>query len=304
MAISFRFKDKNKPGNSRSSIIVFVSGVIFYFLLNSILLPISSDGFFGFYVKAFREADVLFMIRQNILYYYDILRYVFGQGEGILFRISSITKYVLIYGFLFGMIITWIKRFEFGDLVFILYLAILLIYPYQAGGFRFLIPIIPFFLKYIGVSIKTILEMVRLPKTDLLASIFVSLVFLQNIQGVFQIIQRQNRMEEGPQSPHAQSTLGFIKNDLPEDAVIVFAKPRAISFYTGKKSAALSRRISFVEMHNAFQRTNTHYIMIKANDEEVNDPKLREYVSVYKDELRVLWQNEGFTIYTDNFAKQ
>src|SRR5206468_2190149 len=110
--------------------------------------------FFSFYQRAFNEYNILEMIGANAIYYYEVLKNFFSQGNGIWFYISNTIKYLMIYGFLLGMIISWKKKFGFDDLVFTLYLIVLFIYPYQAGGFRFWIPIIPFLFKYIAIALK------------------------------------------------------------------------------------------------------------------------------------------------------
>src|SRR6185436_13805254 len=127
------------------SLVILLIGTAIYFLLNKIIFNSGAGDFFSFYHQAYKDENVAAMVKANISYYYEVLKYYFNQGDGIWRSISQITQYVFIFGFVAGMVYKLaVKRNpELVDLAFISYAIIILVYPYQAGGFRFLVPIIP-----------------------------------------------------------------------------------------------------------------------------------------------------------------
>jgi len=281
---------------------VLVFGFLTYVLLNSVFYPMPSGSFFQFYERAFHQENIGAMIQANARYYYEVLKYFFNQGGGIWLHISNITKYVMVYGLITGILFAVLglsnRKFRFDDLVFIIYFIILFIYPYQAGQFRFWIPLIPFVLKYITISFRTILLWIGFSMKSIELTIIglIVIVLMQNINGIENTIGNQRRTENGPQIPSAAIMFSFIRN-LPSDIVVAFVKPRALSFYTNKKAAYVIRTISAKQNYEAMQRMNVHYFLIGTNNKQLTDLPMQKIIVSYKDKMRIIWQNGDFILY-------
>src|SRR5258708_2348352 len=143
------------------------------------------------------------MIKANAVYYYEVMKWFFNQGDGLWYRISSVTKYILVYGFILGLILRIFfgvqkhgvaspfnpkieisnrESMPFDEMVFILYFIVLMVYPYQAGGFRFWVPVLPFLFKYIMAAFKTVLQWIKIPRPEIIITALIIAVFIQNLQ--------------------------------------------------------------------------------------------------------------------------
>lgn len=104
--------------------------------------------------------------------------------------------------------------------------------------------------------------------------------------------------EEGPQETPAAEAFEYISH-LPEEAVVVFLKPRALSFYSGKRAAYVTRNVEPEEIRDLFRRMNAHYFLLCSQNEEVNDAILKKFIADHKSELRLIWHNNNFELYSD-----
>ena len=51
-------------------------------------------------------------------------------------------------------------------------------------------------------------------------------------------------------------------------------------------------------MQEAFRRINVHYFLINNSDPELRDVQLNDFISIYKDELKLIRQDGDFMIYS------
>jgi hypothetical protein len=308
--IRWKQRSSSQVSNFKFQISVFAVGFLTYFLLNSVFYPMSSGSFFEFYQRAFQGENSWAMIQANAVYYYEVMKYFFNQGGGIWLHSSNVTKYIMVYGLMLGILFTVFgllnrkskfvnRKFQFDDMVFVLYFIILFTYPYQAGGFRFWIPVIPFLLKYINVAISASLGFMRLEKrsANFIMVALLAIVCLQNMDGIKAVINSEKSIEDGPQKQSSLNMLDFVKKILPSDAIIAFVKPRALSFYSDKKTAFAVRTLTPEQNYEAMRTMNVHYYLLGKNDPQLNDKPLKNVIAVYADKVKVFWQNDDFILY-------
>ncbi len=139
-------------------------------------------------------------------------------------------------------------RFK-ADLLFVLYVALYLLVLWswpEWQGYRFLFPLLPFFVYFAVQGIRVTLE--RLPdnrkgifrKSAYIYLLLLAALFAYNAGWEAYINLRENREINGPFDPFSMETYEFIKNETPPDSVIVFFKPRAMHLMTNRNSLALT----------------------------------------------------------------
>ncbi len=274
----------------RSAIIVLVSSAAIFLLLNNILFSTASTNFFQYYKNAFSFSGIVNQISVNATYYYEVLKYFFSQGEGIWQKISNITKYFFVFSFIIGLLYSIItRRNQLLNAVTLVYIGVLLFYPYQAGGFRFLIPIIPLIILFSIIGFQNILKVRRywLIPVGLL-------LLIQNYDGFRWIVRTQHEIEDGPQKPAAMAAFGYIQNKLKPTDVVAFIKPRALTFYTSVRTATVAYDVNAEQAVAAFDKMS--FFLIASNNDALRDDKLEHYINIRN--VQIVWQNEDFKLYS------
>ena len=281
----------------KKSSIVIVSALLFYLLLNALLFPIPSTGILKFYAHAVRGENFAKWLILNLEYYYYVFLNFFATMGGSWLWLSTFTKFILLALIPIGIVLTWYQRAGYDDWLFIAYLLVLFIYPYLGGGFRFLLPVMPFILKYIYTGFSSLISMTKV-KSPAPGFAFLLVVLLQYTPGIIGQVKSMDYNEEGPQEALAVEAFEYIRR-LPEEAVVVFLKPRALSFYSDKRAAYVPRNVKPDEVRGLFRKMNAHYFLLCSQNEEVNDVILKKFIADYKSELRLIWHNNNFELYSD-----
>jgi hypothetical protein len=113
-------------------------------------------------------------------------------------------------------------------------------------GYRFLFPMLPFFVYFALQGIRATLDRVGENQKTILqkgAYAYLLLVvglFAYNAGWNAYINLRDGREINGPFDPFSRATFTFIQTETPPDSVIVFFKPRAMRLMTGRDALALT----------------------------------------------------------------
>jgi hypothetical protein len=135
------------------------------------------------------------------------------------------------------------------DLLFVIYVALYLLVVWtwpEWQGYRFLFPVLPFFIYFALQGIKATLDKAGKNQRVILQIgtyaylLLIASLFAYN-SGVNAFANlRADREINGPFDPYSIETYEFIKNNTPPDSVIVFFKPRAMRLMTGRDALALT----------------------------------------------------------------
>ncbi len=199
------------------------------------------------------------------------LRCKFCCGLDSFFGLIKFKKYPLMVTFLLG------------------YLALIVIFPFT-GGFRFLLPVVPLIIVVANTGFP------KLVKFQSVVTILLLLILNIAYQPHRQyIIAKQNEVVDGPQMPEAQELFTYINTNLEKEDVIVFSKPRALTYYTGIKTAATLWEIDEDEFIRQTKNLGaTHYLAYTG----IEYYALNDFVKSNYNNLEVLYQNEKFILYT------
>ena len=153
-----------------------------------------------------------------------VKEYDSSSGNVLVFR------YLVLGLFLYGAFKSVKDNLHY--LVFIgLSIVLYLLWPYTQG-LRFLYPILPFVLFFAFKGLESVSQKVKVKNLALYIGIIIC---------AFPIIRSINAsMEQAPKTrdmverPEIQEAFVFINENLPEDAVVGFHKPRVLRLYTGR----------------------------------------------------------------------
>jgi len=222
----------------------------------------------------------------NIASYSRLFREFFASlpGQGLFFG----TFVVL---FFIGLV----AKFK-ADFLFVpyaaLYLIVLWTWP-EWQGYRFLFPVLPFFLYFAIQGIKVTLDKASENQKAILQKgahaylLLIVFLFAYNASLNAYANLRDGREINGPFDPYSIETYDFIKNNTPPDSVIVFFKPRVMRLMTDRDALALTEcdRISEGDFLALSKKVGENLQIPPERIDECNLP------------LDVVFQNRRFTVY-------
>ena len=141
-----------------------------------------------------------------------------------------------------------LARFK-ADLPFVIYLALYLLVLWtwpEWQGYRFLFPMLPFFIYFAFQGIRMTLHKLGKDRRAVIqkgACAYLALIaalFAYNAGWNAYVNLRDDREINGPFDPLSMETYEFIRNETPPESVIVFFKPRAMRLMTGRDALALT----------------------------------------------------------------
>lgn len=276
-----------------SGVMLPLIAVAFYYLLNYLLFNLPHDAFKA-PADIFTFTHIHDTILFNLNYYMDIWQDPLDTDlENKYVFISTLGKSILLGGVAWGFLIRIKNKFSFHEIFVLVYMLVLLVYPYAHSGFRFLIPVAPFLMLYLYESLKVICNKIEMRKTVFTSCIALSVILLYKYDWE-KISNSQSFIPEGPQRPYAQEIFTFIMDTTKQKDRILFTKPRALSLYTGRESFVNNpeEELSFIE--EQIVKFNLKYIL---TCKELPNAALNNYVEKNIHKLKVIKSNDVFTLY-------
>ena len=297
-AIRKRFIEKDKTPVSKCvcGFLVGVGSILVYLLLNNMLFAVpQAEG--GSYIGIWGEESFYSTLLLNLAYYTEQFQYFFSPWGGSWNFLALILKAVIFTFTLLGLIRSFSRRLELIDMIVILYLAVLLIYPYRHAGIRFLWPVMPLLVFYLARGLETVSIMPKVSKTAKV--IFLGCLVLVSYLHMFGIILiTQNQTLEGPQQPLAVEAFEYIRNNTAEDDLILFAKPRVLALYAERKSMANHIERSPKEIADLIIQHDVDWVLTHT---VISDQAIHDFVRDQDLICEYFWSNEKFVLYKVTF---
>jgi hypothetical protein len=111
-------------------------------------------------------------------------------------------------------------------------------------------------------------------------------------------------IEEGPHRSESMAMFEYIADHTAGDDVIVFAKPRALALFTGRRAAIFHRTDDDRRLWYFFDRIHATYIVAFANDRPLADDEersmaefLRDFIDRNGPRLESVYANADFRVY-------
>lgn len=230
-------------------------------------------------------------IRYNLLFYIKIPSEFFS---GFYSKIALIMHGAGLPLFFFGMLKR--RNTDFHMIIFgALYMTHLIVWPYTQG-FRYLLPIIPFYIYFVLVGVASISD----SRDQLLhaswkigSGCMIILILLMSWKASFKSLSIAGSnlgiKEMGPYFPTAQDLFAYIKDQTDEDSIIIFFKPRVLRLYTNRPSI-------MIEQKDQIKRGD--YLCIQNLKDGYNQIDQSDIDSLLASDLiQLLYQNSDFQFY-------
>ena len=185
---------------------------------------------------------------------------------------------------------------EIIEWFFIFYLIMLLFLPNHNASFRLLVPLGFILLFYAVTGLKTIQFLTGIPtwKKAVISGLIILLLF---IPGIYNIARSGSNTLEGPQRESSAEAFHYISKNVPAEAVVVFAKPRALALYAGCHSLADPFTTDPVQIHLQVMEARATYLLIH---DKLTEETMKRYSRVMQARLTKLWENKEFVLYKIN----
>lgn len=271
---------------------LLVAYVVIFTLISRLVFD-SMGSVFGAYISSFSLLDFSRDILHNLSYYSLIFRNFFYPAGGVWEFGSVLLASFMIVFTLLGMIIRMVRKFSFPDLIVLVYLLVIMVYPYRGSGFRFLLPLLPFFVLYAVEGIVHFKSGFRISNQKLLSLVGVLVLFLY-LEGILRIISEQDKHIEGPLKPEAQEVWDYIRENTPEDCTLAFFKPRVLGLFADRKSLRAPSETGPAQLDDYYKRYGVAYLLVIDPYSPINQ---RNYIKHYQDSLKVVFENPRFRLY-------
>ncbi|MFA5973572.1 MAG: glycosyltransferase family 39 protein [Lentimicrobiaceae bacterium] len=290
-----RHKIKATEFATRGGILILIPFLIYY-MINLYIFKIPSGGSIRDYLLFYDPVNLIKTIPENLAQYIEVLRYLYVPQAGIFNGLSSLLGSLMVTMMLLGFIKRMMQGPQVIDWCFIFYGIMLLGYNYNNSGSRFLVPLGFIFLFYAVTGLKTVQLLPQVPawKKAISSGILIMLLFMP---GLISIIRLGGNTLEGPQQKSAIEAFSYISKNVPADAVVVFAKPRALALYAGCQSLADPATTDPTLLHVQITKANASYLLIYS---KLTSESMIRYSQVMQNRLTKQWANNEFVLYHIN----
>lgn len=216
----------------------------------------------------YRTTTVWKSIGESSNYFLELIlrSFHYYPSDGFMFATAHVFVYMVLAFAIIGFIATVKKGLSVSDFYFIL-LTVFMLYFSQRQGVRFILSILPIYLLYAYRSAAMILPGLFNTKGRILAI----LITIYYIALGYNEMERSTRIipEGNIPSANDEKAFAYLRNNISDSDVIIFAKPRALCLFTHKRTMVAARQLPADSNKVLFSRVNAKYILINAalNDE-------------------------------------
>ncbi len=243
------------------------------------------------YLRIFNLNDLISTLNVSVYSYVEAIRTHFlinpfpGGWLGLLVGAAFLTFAVT--GFLMAMN----KHPGIIEYFFIVYVIMLLVYPYTHAGFRFLLPLAPILLMYAVRPVAALFQ----GKWIRWVIVACGALILYSYQPSLAEKHKSRRIkQEGPYRPEVQLAFEKVKSLTNENHLIVFLKPRVLAWIIERPCMSHHPAATPEAMEKIFlEKGATHFLVYTG----LHDPALHVYLSSYPDAFDCIYADEKFTFY-------
>ncbi len=231
------------------------------------------------------------MMTENVYYYSEILRTFFIELSSSELWFGALFGSAILTFFITGLIISIANKPGLNEWIILVYFGLLLIYPYQHSGFRFLIPIAPLILYY---SAQTVLSLKPGKGGVYLSLIIAGMMLTEYYPRLLIIHESSKNIQEGPYSAHVKNAFAEITKLTNNQDLIAFNKPRVLYHFTKRRSMSHKPGSSVAQMDIQFMNNKPNFYLLYTG---LMDPSLEQYIIANQSNIELIWQDDFFKFY-------
>lgn len=268
--------------------------LLVYLLIKSLVFKTIFTDEISWYRTVFVWQHLPSLMWQQLMYYIEVFKVFFSYD--LPSWPNKLIKVSFIIFMLFGCIQSWRKQVQLLDVFFIAYLLVLLFYPYQAEGMRFLLPLLAISIYYVWLGLQTFKHLLKV-NHPYFESFYLGLVMLAQLYTLGIFLQKQTEIK-GPQDRYAAQAFDSIQNHTLKTDAVAFCKPWTMPLYA--KRTALSYRLdeTLPELLADMTKHKVHYILLASDSSHVAvyNAILAKQLP-YNYHFKSIWKNADFVLY-------
>jgi hypothetical protein len=268
------------------------STVFLYLLLSKVLFPGKQDSY-TFFSTLFDWNNLGDVALTTSNYYIQVLQDFFHPNAGQWNFVPLIVKAFALSFFLLGILLKLLQQRSVVDYVLLLYLTVLICYPNTSQGFRFLFPLCGIFFYYIIYAFQSIRLETTVSSAWIVSAIGLVVLFTYK-HAVTELIHTQDTVLMGPQEQESLEAFAYIRQHVPEEAVLVFIKPTVSALYTDRNSLGYRWDQDAASMDKKFDEVGARYFL---NSIDMKAQSLDEYLLRHQQSIDTVFANGKFQLY-------
>ena len=243
------------------------------------------------YADQLLPQNILDNMLGNLTYFYEVLNdhlFRYFEDQPIVFNALLIIYLTLAVIGIFESR----NKLRYHIWFLLLYLMIILVYPYRFSGFRFILPIHGIMILFSGIGAYRILKSTAFRHSGVF---MIALAYMSTHLSWWKpMVANQGITQPGPQHPSSLEFFEFIKQDTGAVQPILFNKPRVLNLYTGKSSVSNETWSDGSEIPALIEKFDIQDIAICT---DLPHPGLSNFINENVNSLSVRFENDKFTFY-------
>lgn len=258
--------------------------------LQSALIP-GSSGYADQLV--FSLTALLNNLLHTLFYLFAFLPRFGEHGTGL---VLSIFSFIL---FLSVMLLGFLRRVKSGlgiyEVFGPLYFAVIVAWNAADQGPRLLFPIFPLMLVYLLEVVQALAPALAKNRkwTAVLPTALTAIFFLASGL-VFYRGAEYDEMPAGPLTQDSTALFQYVRANTPQNATLVFFKPRALALYTDRRASACGARPKAAALASCFDQIGAEYVISAAAFDIYHYENL---LAAQPDRFQLVYQNNSFRMY-------
>lgn len=275
-------------------LIPILSAFLLHFLIGKVFFPCESA--YSHYTH-FLGKEVGVNIVENAQFYFAQ-----WQAYWSMLTAHSTGKMFLAYLFSFLLFVGFLRYLLLWNvyaITVLAYLAVVFIWPFRSQGFRYIYPVLPFF---IYISFESLSRMIQLNRrtttwvSNTLLIYFLFLCFTFNAEPF-----QRNLVQHGSQTNSAKALYSFLEHEVSNSSRVVFTKPRVLCLYSRTNGLYPIANLDFGKIKEEYTRYGVHYfVRCKNSNLECYNAIYSSYIDSMERQKVLLWSNTDFDVYKRN----
>jgi hypothetical protein len=244
------------------------------------------------YADSLNFASLAKQMAVNAQYYLVTMREIIPNSGPVF--LQTLFYHFSVVGIVWGFCRRVRSGPRYTEWFFALYLLVLLAWP-GTQGFRFLLPIAPIALGYVGESLRAAFpRAMEGTKSSRFATaaIVITLVLFQH--PTLGVQKRAHQVIDGPQLEVVQEAFARVRETVPEGAVVAFHNPRVLALYTDRPGVADGYSSDLEETRRFLTKMKAQFLLF---DIGMHDSASRKVAERHGS---LLWSNSRYQLFALN----
>lgn len=196
-----------------------------------------------------------------------------------------------------GFLALVLRKPSAGDFLTFVYVSVLLLVPFTQN--RYLLPLVPLYLIYIFHGMETVVHnRVIFGKRIACGSILglLLVITLSNL-GTYSTLDFDD-FQNGIHKKESRELFEFIRQNTPEDSVLITLKPRLLALFTDRKSSIYTRPYTRENLLTYFGRISaTHVVTTRETSGVYEEVEFTDWIRNNPGNFELIFENTDFRVY-------